>query len=93
MNRRHEQFSGTYGRTASMVNTARQVESKALRLPARQRARLAERLISSLDDQTNPDAERLWADEAERRLDELRSGAVKSRPAASVFRKARSTLR
>ena len=77
----------------SMASMARQLESKALRLPARERARLAERLISSLDDQKDPDAERLWAEEAERRLEELRAGTVKSRPAQSVFRKARSTLR
>ena len=76
-----------------MASTARQLESKALRLPAGARARLAERLISSLDDQVDPDAEKLWAEEAERRLDELRSGAIKSRPAESVFRKARSALR
>ncbi len=93
MNRRHEQPPGRYDRNTSMASTARQLESKVLGLPARERARLAERLISSLDEQTDPDAEKVWAEEAERRLDELRSGAVKSRPAESVFRKARSTLR
>ena len=76
-----------------MANTARQLESKVLQLPARQRGRLAERLISSLDDETDPNAEGLWAEEAERRLDELRASTVKGRPAASVFRKARSALR
>jgi putative addiction module component (TIGR02574 family) len=76
-----------------MASTARQLESKALRLPAGARARLAERLISSLDDQVDPDAEKLWEEEAERRLDELRSGAVESRTAEGVFRKARSALR
>ena len=76
-----------------MGNPARQVESKALKLPARERARLAERLISSLDDQTDPDAEKLWIEEAERRLDELRSGRVRTKAAETAFRKARSTLR
>lgn len=76
-----------------MESQARQLEYKALKLPARESARLAERLISSLDDQTDPDADELWVEEAERRLEELRSGIVKSRPAESVFRKARSTLR
>jgi Putative addiction module component len=76
-----------------MASTAQQLESEALGLPARARARLAERLLSGLDGQTDPDAEKLWVEEAERRLDALRSGAVKSRPAASVFRKTCSTLR
>ncbi len=76
-----------------MGKPARQLESKALRLSVRERARLAERLISSLDDRIDTDAEGLWVEEAERRLEELRAGAVKSRPAESVFRKARSRLR
>ncbi len=93
MNRKYEQPQRGYDKHRFMASTAQRLESKALGLPARERARLAERLISSLDDQTDPDAEKLWVEEAERRLDELRSGAVKSRPAESVFRKARSTLR
>jgi len=76
-----------------MGNPARQVESQALKLSPRQRARLAARLISSLDDQTDPEAEKLWAEEAERRLEELRSGKIKGRPEESVFRRARSALR
>ena len=75
-----------------MASPARQIESRALKLSPRARARLAERLISSLDEETDADAEKLWVDEAERRLDELRTGRVKGRSAASVFRKARSTL-
>lgn len=76
-----------------MASAARQLESKVLKLSPRERARLAERLIASLDDAVDPEADALWAREAERRLDELRSGAVKGRPAASVFRKARAALR
>jgi putative addiction module component (TIGR02574 family) len=76
-----------------MASPARQIESKALKLPPRERARLAERLISSLDDEVDPDAKAAWAREAERRLDELRTGKVKGRSAASVFRKVRATVR
>jgi putative addiction module component (TIGR02574 family) len=76
-----------------MATPARQIESKALKLSPRERARLAERLIASLDDEVDADAETMWVREAERRLDELRTAAVKGRSAASVFRKARSSLR
>jgi putative addiction module component (TIGR02574 family) len=76
-----------------MASPARQIESRALKLPARERARLAERLISSLDDEVDPDAKTAWAREADRRLDELRIGKVEGRSAASVFRKTRATLR
>lgn len=76
-----------------MADPARELESKALKLPAKERARLAERLISSLDQETDPNAEELWLQEAESRLDELESGRVSGVPADRVFDKARSTLR
>ena len=76
-----------------MANAARQIESKALKLSPPERARLAERLILSLDDEVEADAERAWDIEGERRLEELRTGAVKGKSAASVFRKARAALR
>jgi putative addiction module component (TIGR02574 family) len=76
-----------------MADPARELEAKALKLPSKERARLAERLISSLDQETDPDAERLWLQEAERRLDELEAGNLSGVPADQVFEKARSTLR
>jgi putative addiction module component (TIGR02574 family) len=76
-----------------MTRLARELESKALRLPRRERARLAQRLISSLDAEPDADVDNLWLQEAERRLDELKSGKVAGIPAQKVIRKARSTLR
>jgi putative addiction module component (TIGR02574 family) len=76
-----------------MTKPARELESKALRLPRRERARLAQRLISSLDPEVDADVEKLWLQEAERRLDELKSGKVAGIPAQKVIRKARSMLR
>ena len=64
-----------------MGNPAREIESKALQLPPEERARQAQRLISSLDQESDPDAEQVWLAEAERRLDELESGKVASIPA------------
>jgi len=64
-----------------------------LKLPRRDRARLAQRLISSLDRDTDTDAERLWIEEAERRLDDLKSGKVAGVAANKVIKKARSALR
>ncbi len=76
-----------------MTKPARELESKALRLPRRERARLAQRLISSLDPEVDTNVEKLWLQEAERRLGELKSGKVAGIPAAKVVRKARSALR
>ncbi len=76
-----------------MTKAAHELASKALRLPRRERARLAQRLISSLDPDVDADVEKLWLQEAERRLRELKSGKVAGIPAEKVIRKARSALR
>jgi putative addiction module component (TIGR02574 family) len=76
-----------------MSKPARELELRVLRLPRRERARLAQRLISSLDSEVDADVEKLWLREAERRLGELKSGKVAGIPAEKVIRKARSTLR
>ena len=76
-----------------MADSVHRIESEVLKLSAKARARLAERLISSLDDHADPDSERLWLEEAERRLGELLSGKVVGIPADEVFRKARSSIR
>ena len=76
-----------------MARLAREVESQALKLSRRERARLAQRLILSLDEEVDADAERLWLAEAERRLADLRSRKVAAIPAERVIRKVRAALR
>ena len=76
-----------------MAKLARDLESQALKLSRRERARLAQRLISSLDQEVDADAERLWLAEAERRLADLKSGKVAAIPAGRVIRKVRAALR
>jgi putative addiction module component (TIGR02574 family) len=76
-----------------VADPASKLEAKALKLPPEDRARLAERLISSLDREADADSEELWIREAERRLDELESGAVDTVAAERVIENARSSLR
>jgi putative addiction module component (TIGR02574 family) len=71
----------------------KKVEDDALKLPARSRARLAERLIMSLEETEDPQAEREWLVEIERRSIDLKSGKAAGVPAAKVFRNARAALR
>ena len=52
----------------------KKIEDDALKLPARSRARLAERPIMSLEETAEPQAEREWLVEIERRSVELKSG-------------------
>ena len=60
-----------------------QLESAVLLLPAEERARLAQRLIESLD--ANVIAEDDWANETKRRVEEFRSGEVQPVPGRVVF--------
>jgi Putative addiction module component len=68
----------------------KEVEAAALRLVPKDRARLAGRLLQSLDDLSEQENEILWAEEAERRDAD---GSVSARPARTVLRNARAKLK
>ena len=70
--------------------SVQELEAEVLKLPSRERARLAEVLIASLDEED--EIAQAWANEAERRYEELRSGTTKSIPAEEVFARIRSRL-
>jgi len=69
-----------------------ELETEALKLSPDLRARLAEKLLHSLEALSDAENERLWAEEALRRHDELERGAAEVRSAEDVFRDARSRL-
>jgi len=68
-----------------------EVESAALQLPRKVRARLAERLIASLDEED--EIEQAWNEEIERRVREVDSGEVKLIPGKQVMDRIRARLR
>ena len=68
-------------------------EAQALKLPAHERAALAERLIASLDALDEAENERLWLEEAERRYQEYRQGNIEARPFSEALRDARSAIK
>ena len=70
-----------------------ELESRILELPVDSRAILAERILASLDDLPDEENERLWLDEAERRLDEVRSGKVNTIPAETAISNLRNKLK
>ncbi|HVT33443.1 MAG TPA: addiction module protein [Rhodanobacteraceae bacterium] len=55
---------------------ARLIEKEALELPIDKRAKLAQRLLESLDELSEAEAEKLWAQEAARRAREIDEGKV-----------------
>ena len=65
----------------------------ALNLSVNDRAALADRLLASLDELDEEEAERLWAEEAQRRFEEYRSGRVVPVEAQEVAKKAERLFR
>ena len=68
-----------------------ELEHEALKLAPRDRARLAERLLESLETLTEEENAQLWAEEAARR--ESAWDDASARPAADVLRDSRSRLK
>jgi hypothetical protein len=70
----------------------KEFKERALQLPIRERALLAEHLIASLEEADDAEVERLWVEEAERRYREYNTGELSGRPAEEALRDARSSL-
>lgn len=64
-----------------------------MKLSLRDRVQLAQRLVSTFDDEVETDTEALWFAEAERRLEELHSGKVRGIESDEAFRTAREALK
>jgi putative addiction module component (TIGR02574 family) len=73
-------------------NTAK-VVGDALALPPRSRARLADKLLESLDQPRQKAIDKLWADEVEDRIDAYEKGEIKVISGKVVFRELRSKKR
>lgn len=71
--------------------TIEELEAAALKLPPAERERLGEKLLSSVD--TPLVFEDEWAEEADRRVEEIRSGSVKPVSGQDVLRAALDRLK
>lgn len=72
-----------------MIRNSNKVVSDALLLPPRTRAKLADKLLESLDDPRQKEIDRLWAEEVEERIDAYEKGELKAIPGKEVFRRLR----
>jgi hypothetical protein len=75
-----------------MSTATQKIEIEALKLDIEARANLAGKLLLSLDEPSTSEVERLWLDEAERRLAEYRAGNVRGVSAGNVFQRAVAEL-
>jgi hypothetical protein len=70
-----------------------ELEAEALKLDPKARARLAGKLLESLENLSEEENTRLWAEEAQRRDAEMDINSGSSFSATEVFREARAKLK
>lgn len=75
-----------------MTSLIDELSRKARALPPEERIRLAEELLSSVQE-SDEEIEAAWAQEIERRLEEVESGTAKLIPAEEVFAEIRTLLK
>lgn len=68
-----------------MSERTNKILEEALQLPSSQRADLAERLLDSLEFDTDERVDALWAAEAESRIAAFRGGELSAVPSEEVF--------
>ena len=73
-----------------MLTNFDEIFSAALALPAEARAMLADRLLESLDGPDQKRIDALWAEEAERRDQEIEDGIVTPIPGEEVMNRLRA---
>ena len=70
-----------------------ELEAEALKLAPAARARLAERLLASLETLSDEENALIWAEEAQRRDAAWEAGGAPGNAAADVFREAHDRLK
>lgn len=82
-------FVDISGRPQILSTSVNRVFEEALSLPSDERVSLVEKLLTSLNLPLQPEIDRLWADEAERRVSQIEQGEVNPIPGSEVSAKIR----
>lgn len=72
--------------------TLEKIETEIKKLDLKDRSALAKRLVESLDELSETEIEKLWVEEAERRLDEMEQGQTAEIPSEEMLRRARDVI-
>jgi putative addiction module component (TIGR02574 family) len=74
------------------MQSIEQLTKEILSLPSVSRALLAEKLVESLEFDTDPTVQAAWVTEAKRRRDEVRNGSVTPIPGEEALAQVRQLL-
>ena len=75
-----------------MTTTVEQLARQVLALPVEDRASLAQKVCDSIEHFMDPETEKAWLDEVDRRWREIEQGRAECVPAGAVMRRARASL-
>lgn len=75
-----------------MTSISRKIEQEVLSLPAHERIELIDRLIESLNLPWDPEIDRLWAEEGEKRFSDMETGVVTPISGSKVFSNIKSAI-
>lgn len=75
-----------------MAANLEDVLDSALKMSPEERALIAERLLSSLDNDADPDVEQAWQEEVQRRVRDVEEGRVECIPWESVRNQLRRSV-
>jgi putative addiction module component (TIGR02574 family) len=76
-----------------MAKTISELEQEIRNLARPEQERLLRALLEELDGPVDPDVERAWLDEIQRRSADFHAGLVKCIPAEEVFARVRARLK
>jgi putative addiction module component (TIGR02574 family) len=79
--------------SSERLSSFEEILQSALQLPSFDRARLADRLIESLDGSGPTELDDAWAEEIERRIRDIDEGRVELLPGEEVLARLRSRFR
>ncbi len=75
-----------------MTTATAKLADQVLSLPCKDRVYLVDRLLQSRNAPSREEIDRLWAEEAERRIDEFDSGKIQAIPGEQVFSEIRERI-
>ncbi|TVM03630.1 MAG: addiction module component [Candidatus Brocadia sp. WS118] len=68
-----------------MSNSLEKMTKDVLSLPLKDRAKLAHKLITSLDEHVDSDINNAWETEINRRVRDIKNGIAKGKPAVQIL--------
>ncbi len=75
-----------------MITNFKEIENSALNLDKKNKARLADKLLQSIQGEIDPEIEKAWIDEVQTRKDSLKSGEATLHSSSDVLKEARKRI-